>query len=141
MGWRQRRSSLKGSRPVNNLGPPILMTLTTSWGLADHETYGLWRALCHARWSTSVQFREQLIAFYPTTDDATRTFLHEACHPPRLMAVCEALVQEGYLTRQTASRIENRILESPWGAGWQGWTPPDGEDVQDVAAYVEAYWR
>jgi hypothetical protein len=109
--------------------------------MPTHECYGLWRALCQARWSASAQFREELIAFYPTTDDATRTFLHEACSPARLMQVLESLVQERYLTRQTASRIENRILESPWGAGWKSWALPDVQDVQDLAAVIEDYWR
>jgi hypothetical protein len=144
MRWRGRpRDSLAGGRYQLDHGPAILTTLTESWGLPDHERAALWRALCQAQWSESAALREQLIAFAPTTDDVTRTFLETACHPGRFIAVCEALVAEGYLTRATASRIQSRILDTPgWGSGWQWWTPAqDALQGDGLCRVITEYWR
>jgi len=138
--WSRPRNSFVTAHDVMQDGPSIFVTLTTSWGLVDHERYAFWRALSQATWSQAVAFRQDLLAFYPVSDTVTRVFLDEAMNPVRLMAVCEALVQEGYLTRATASRIEGRILDTPgWGTAWQYWE--QAEALQDVCTYIETYWR
>jgi len=86
-----------------------------------------------------VEFREDLIAFYPTDDATTRTFLETACHPVRLVAVVEALVHEGVMSRTMGSRIEDRIMASPWGADWQAWEETPA--LEDLSGYIEDYWH
>jgi hypothetical protein len=140
MRWHTRRNSLTPSTWTPKEGPAVFVTLTTSWGMPEHERYSFWRGLSQARWSETVQFREDLVHFTPVSDTVTRMFLETACSPPRLMRVLEWLVQEGCMTRATASRIENRLLASPWCDHWQVWQDIPADD-QDLNRTINRYWR
>ena len=119
------RNSLTGARYEPKYGPPLLTALLESWGCQGGERLALWRALCDARWSLAAQWREALIHFTPERQDA-RLFVEADCHPAALVAVLEGLVHEGVLPRQTASRIEERLLQqvSKEGAWYGTQTPP-----------------
>src|SRR5262245_33393033 len=109
--WRGRtpRNSLAGSRYEPKNGPPILVAFARSWGLPEPLTQHWWRALCAARWSQARQWREQVIAFTPESEEA-RTFVEGDCSPRVLVQVLENLVAEGTLLRPTASAIEAKLL-------------------------------
>jgi hypothetical protein len=130
--WLQPRASLRGSKFQAQNGPPIFQALAQLWGLVDHEERGWWRGLCCATWSTSVAWRERLIAFAPEQPDARR-FVEAQCVPAALVAVLEDLVREGAMTRQCASTIEEKILVLVDAHGvWHG-SPLVGTDPRGDA--------
>ena len=123
------RNSLTGGRYESKYGPPVLTALMESWGLTAGERTHLWRALCQSAWSTPQQWREALIAYHPTREDAA-AFLHGTCSPQQVIGVLEALVSEQRLSRHTATRIEERLLAHTTRQGdWCGahrWQTPGG---------------
>jgi hypothetical protein len=112
------RNSLKGSYEAQ-LGPPIIQVMAEAWGLSPPERASLWRALCRATWSETVELREFTIRFSPHQQNA-RAALDTTLAPPQWVACLERLVQEGVLTRACATRIEEALLRhtGPDGA-WQ----------------------
>jgi hypothetical protein len=124
----QPRDSLKGARYEGKAGPPLLQVLTEAWGLAPVERSALWKALCHACWTDTVALREQLIAFTPTDREAAHAFLATVFTPAAVVTCLERLVQEKVLTRQLATRIEERLLHQTGADGqWQPQPAAGGE--------------
>ena len=118
--WMQPRNALAGSRYEAKLGPPVLVAYGASWHLAEHEKLALWRALCQARWSLASGWRDHLIHFHPEGEDA-RQFVAVECNPARVVQILENLVREGVLSRETASRIEMKLLRQVTAQGqWVG---------------------
>jgi hypothetical protein len=75
---------------------------------ADH----LWHVMSHSKWSRPCEIRSALLCAYatnPTPMTFTRV-LWRNMSPRRLIAMLEDLVAEGQLTRQEATRYEERIL-------------------------------
>jgi hypothetical protein len=72
-----------------------------------------WFACQHAEGETAVQFRERLLVFESrpiTTPEATGHFWDAHMQPQQLVALIEALVAEGRLTRATATTLEDQLL-------------------------------
>src|SRR5262249_56536175 len=95
--WQAPRRSLPRTYEPR-LGPPLVQAFATSWGLSEPLTRRWWQALCEARWSEAVVFREAVIHFIPERDGA-RDIVHTTCSPHGLVSVLEALVEEGVLSR------------------------------------------
>jgi hypothetical protein len=126
------RNSLKGSRYEGHYGPPLLQTLAEAWGLAPVERAALWRGLCHAAWSETVALREALIRFRPVSREAMHAFLCEVFTPAAVVVCLERLVQEQVLSRQLASRVEERLLRHTGADGrWQP-QPPGGRETHTL---------
>lgn len=121
--WMRPGSSTRGARYDPRHGPPIVATLTASWHLPEPQRYGLWRAICQAQWSEVSTWREAVVCFHPTRQDAA-AFLQTQCSPQALMHVLELLVAEGALLRQSASQIETHLLQYVDRQGrWVGTAP------------------
>src|SRR5262245_25272776 len=118
--WQTPRNSLQGARYQPGNGPPLLVALGQSWGLAEHQQRAWWKALCAAQWSQAVAFREAVIAFSPEREGA-REVVHTTCNPHAVVTILEALVEEGVLWRETATQIEEGVLSQTDRAGrWKG---------------------
>jgi hypothetical protein len=92
--------------------PPVYTKLAAFWGLSADEARRVWFALKQAQGTDAVAFRQYLV-FY---DDnraykaAAQHLLHTICAPKRLLAVLEALQEEGLLSRRETTAVEETIL-------------------------------
>jgi hypothetical protein len=128
---------MRGARYEGKEGPPLLQALAEAWGLTPVERSALWKALCYACWTDTVALREQLIAFTPTDREAAHTFLRDVLTPDAAVQCLERLVKERVLTRQLATRVEERLLHhtGPDGA-WQPQAAPVGETHTQITITV-----
>ena len=93
--------------------PTLLICLARCCGIAGTLISTLWFALQHAEDAAAVQFRERLLVFESrpiATPEATARFWDTHMQPRQLVALIEALVEEGRLARQTATAMENHVL-------------------------------
>ena len=94
------------------------------WGLDQVQQDAWWAALRTARWSVAVAWRERVRAaegpcrtepaspLARTPLQHARVLVHTACAPHAVVAVVEALVGEGALTRPCASALEEVLLRA-----------------------------
>jgi hypothetical protein len=103
--------------------PALLVCLARCCGMDVGLMRALWWALAHAEGETAVQFRERLLVFESrpiVTQEATEHFWDTHMQPQQLVALIEALVAEGRLTRGAATTLEDQLLQHVLADGrWQ----------------------
>jgi hypothetical protein len=97
-------------------GPPQLWSVLTQDVLALPAAlaWQCWRAIVRARWSASVEWRDQFLTLARQQVTLTRnlvpTFLGEVCTLARLIALIEGLMGEGVLLRRDGQAIEEALF-------------------------------
>jgi hypothetical protein len=95
--------------------PRLWRTLALDLALDHGLSWRLWTALGRARWSVSVEWREAVLAFARrdawTSAEDVEVFFRQRVTLPQLMAVVEALRQEGAMGTRDARRLEEHLLE------------------------------
>ena len=93
--------------------PALLVCLARCCGMELSLMSTFWFALEHAEGAAAVQFRTDLLLFEGrpvATQEATARFWDTHMQPQQLVALIESLVEEGRLTRHTATTIEDHLL-------------------------------
>jgi hypothetical protein len=93
--------------------PVLLGTFATCAGIPLDVMSAFWFAVDHAEGAPAVRFRERLLVFESrpiATPEATGHFWDAHMQPRQLVALIEALVEEGRLARQTATAMEDHVL-------------------------------
>jgi len=104
--------------------PRFWLTFTGYLGLDPRQQRHWWGSLGRSRWSRAAAWRRSLLLFEATQtpgrtiDDICR-FWHGVARPTEVMEVLEEQVQEGTLTRQECTPLQERVLVMLDRAG--GW--------------------
>jgi hypothetical protein len=80
------------------------------WDLPGALAQQWWRALSLAEHGRPLSWRQALLLYGPAPTGDSRHLIHSASAPQKVMDVLEDLVEEGLLSRQTASQIQERVL-------------------------------
>jgi hypothetical protein len=126
----QSRALLPRRQPVV---PVLFATLFGADFLAvqQADAYALWQALCRSRWSEGQALKGVFhLHQHGHSVGYGLELLRGQLAPPRLIRVIEQLVKEGRLERQTASRVEEKILAHTDATGaWSSGKRPDSVEA------------
>ena len=78
----------------------------------------LWRVLYRSNYSAPASLRQALLLYDAAPMWDAKALVHEALSPQRIVAVLEALVHEGLLSRQEANQYEEYILKCTRQGQW-----------------------
>jgi hypothetical protein len=90
--------------------PPLFALLTSHWGLREALTRRWWFALVRSQWAIPLAWRRR-VELYERDRHWAAVHLEQVIGTPaEIIAVLEALTQEGQLRRRQTTHIEEAIL-------------------------------
>ena len=100
--------------------PPVFWQFARYWRLPERLTRLWWQALSQSRYSQPQALRQAWLLWDGAPIADPTSVVQRTCAPAEVVAVLEALVHEGRLTRQLATQMEEVLLARATREGtWQ----------------------
>jgi hypothetical protein len=90
--------------------PAVFWRFAAYWRLPAALTRLWWQALSQSRYTQPQALRQAGLLWEGTSLADPAAVVHQTCAPVEVVAVLEALVHEGRLSRQRATQVEEHLL-------------------------------
>jgi hypothetical protein len=89
---------------------PIFRPFCRYWRVSDKQARQFWSALVRSRAEAPSQWRQQLLLLQDTSLGTSAYVIDQVSTPATVMAVLEALIEEGTLRAEVGRAIEECVL-------------------------------